>query len=186
MNEIVERKLAAVLKRITEEDGGEDGREESEDDEDSEDEDSDETPEKKIAEQMMTIIRSDTDEKEEVSKNENDAAGMPDLPDETIILRNLSKRVYVRSDTLSVTGKDHYCGLGRALLSRICWSTDNSAAMSEEYKGEIHRGVWAGDCFDIIKLRELDSSVCDWEDVTREVRKEMLEIWEENDQKEFW
>ena len=49
------------------------------------------------------------------------------------------------------------------------------------YEGDIHRGVWAGDRFDIVTLEEVKSDSGDevkWEDVSDEVVEEMDAIWE--------
>ena len=106
---------------------------------------------------------------------------------EIVILRNLSKKLYVRSDTLIATGQDLFCGLGRALLSRISWSAECDASRTS-YDFDISRGAWAGDCFDIIKLRDLDQGTGNWKDVTAEVREEMISTWLQDDplDRELW
>lgn len=106
---------------------------------------------------------------------------------EIVILRNLSKKLYVRSDTLIVTGQDIFCGLGRALLSRISWSGECDVSKTS-YNFDINRGAWAGDCFDIIKLRDLDPSTANWKDVTSEVREAMISTWLQDDplDRELW
>jgi hypothetical protein len=101
------------------------------------------------------------------------------------ILRNLSKRQYVRRGALKrMTCPAHWewdkIDLGHVVLSRISWSSDSSVAMS--YKGDIHRGVWAGDRFGITSMDALDEKdengqSVEWTDVTDEVLKEMYEIW---------
>ena len=103
--------------------------------------------------------------------------------DQNLVLRNLSKHEYVREEAINVdsfvkwgdpTGE---IGLGQVVLSRICWSTDNSRAM--RYEGDIHRGVWAGDRFDIITIDQfkLVDGEKEWKDVSDEVAKEVTEIW---------
>lgn len=65
-----------------------------------------------------------------------------------LILRNLTKKQYVRDDPTSTT-------LGTVLLARICWSSDPSRSMA--YEGhDLTRGVWAGDRFDITTLDRLE------------------------------
>jgi hypothetical protein len=101
------------------------------------------------------------------------------------ILRNISKRQYVRRRALrKMACPRHWhwdtVDLGHIVMSRICWSSDSSVAMS--YKGDIHRGVWAGDRFDITSADALDEKdengqAVEWTDVTDEVLKEMFEIW---------
>jgi hypothetical protein len=90
------------------------------------------------------------------------------------ILRNISKRQYVRRRALrKMTCPTHWqwdtVDLGHVVMSRICWSSDSSVAMS--YKGDIHRGVWAGDRFDITSADALDEKdengqEVEWTDVT--------------------
>lgn len=112
--------------------------------------------------------------------------------DDIWVLRNLSKLEYVRADALIVNatqtrlsgpfiiskGYFVYPGLGEVLLSRISWSTSSSAAMS--YEGNITRGVWAGDRFDIRTIDSIEDP-CNgehWKDVSEEVAKEIFAIWE--------
>jgi hypothetical protein len=94
-------------------------------------------------------------------------------------LRNLSQRVFVRSDTLSeiMVGTPEYGDLGRVMLAHICWSSDASKAM--EYWGDIHRGDWAGDRLDVVTLKTFgsDAELTTWEDVTEFVADTMEEIW---------
>ena len=102
------------------------------------------------------------------------------------ILRNLSKHEYVREEAIKVASMERMSnnrsskeiGLGQVVLSRICWSTDNSCAMSY-YKKDIHRGVWAGDRFDITTINQVvvGDSGKQWTDVSDKVAKEMTEIW---------
>ena len=79
--------------------------------------------------------------------------------DEKWILRNLTTQEYVRAEAIAL--KPEYIngpiirgeiGFGEVVLSRICWSSNICVNMSyntEEYNGNIHRGVWAGHRFDI-------------------------------------
>lgn len=96
---------------------------------------------------------------------------------DVMMLRNLSKRVYVRSDTFSVGGRHggNTWGFGRALVFRTTWSTDPSCSMC--YDG-LTRGVWAGDRFDVVKLTtfQTEAGEASWTDVTQEVKDEMTEI----------
>lgn len=92
-----------------------------------------------------------------------------------MVLQNLSKKVYVRSDTFAIDGSDPVWGFGRALVFRISWSTESSCNMS--YEG-LTRGVWAGDRFDVVRLSTFQADVGegDWSDVTQEVKDEMIAI----------
>ena len=93
------------------------------------------------------------------------------------VLRNLSQRVFVRSDTLNeiMIGRPENRGLGSVLVAHICWSTDPSTATP--YNG-LHRGIWAGDRFDIVPLKDFDAGGPGWEDVTASVASTMVDIWE--------
>ena len=101
------------------------------------------------------------------------------------VLCNLSKHEYVREEAIKVNSFDRggnsypieEIGLGQVVLSRICWSTDDSCAM--RYKEDIHRGVWAGNRFDITTIDQfkLVDGEKEWKDVSDEVIKEMTEIW---------
>lgn len=110
------------------------------------------------------------------------------------ILRNLSKRVFVRSDTLSemMVGTTTHGALGRVVVAHICWSTDNSISMF--YDGGIHRGEWAGDAFDIVSPSKFNPAAEStdglvWRDVTASVASTMKNIWEsefESEWQERW
>lgn len=100
------------------------------------------------------------------------------IPPGEMILRNLTKRLYVMSDALNID--DGAWGLGKAIMCHICWSSDDSASMS--YDGSITRGIWAGDKFDIVPLESLGGTIesldkAGWKDVTSEVRDKIVEIW---------
>ncbi|KZO92454.1 hypothetical protein CALVIDRAFT_601459 [Calocera viscosa TUFC12733] len=86
-----------------------------------------------------------------------------------LVLRNLSKKRYVRSGAVDVlneqifawygkVGFSHgaqdgaYC-LGDALVCRICWSSDGSTSMTEA-PDDLTCGPWAGDRFDVITQDE--------------------------------
>lgn len=90
-----------------------------------------------------------------------------------LILRNLTKKQYVRDNSTSTA-------LGTVLLARICWSSDPSCAMAYDAH-DLTRGVWAGDRFDITtldRLEEDERSPGLWTDVSKEVHDEMVRIWE--------
>ncbi|KAJ7119851.1 hypothetical protein C8R44DRAFT_878237 [Mycena epipterygia] len=103
--------------------------------------------------------------------------------EELRVLRNLSRRQYVRESVLRdlkarMPGKGTKdVGFGEVVLSRICCSSDGSVSMS--YDGDIHRGVWAGDRFDIVSsewIQGVDDEA-GWADVSVEVLEEMEKIW---------
>ncbi|KAG8989067.1 hypothetical protein FRB94_014691 [Tulasnella sp. JGI-2019a] len=92
---------------------------------------------------------------------------------EDVVLCNLSKREYLRQDAVKAHGRARF---GNFLLSRICWSSDGSVSMC--YKGDIHRGIWAGDRFKITPINALEGGVDNWKDVSDEMGKEMAAVWE--------
>ncbi|KAJ6489011.1 hypothetical protein C8R45DRAFT_1074128 [Mycena sanguinolenta] len=98
------------------------------------------------------------------------------------VLRNLSRHQYIPESTLIAwrekTELDNAdeVGFGEIVLSRICFSTDPSVAMT--YDGNIHRGVWAGDRFDIVASDWLGGDdAAAWTDISAEVLKEVEGIW---------
>ncbi|KAJ6514218.1 hypothetical protein C8R47DRAFT_1313579 [Mycena vitilis] len=98
------------------------------------------------------------------------------------VLRNLSRSQYLRESALvDLVKKYPKVGLGEIILSRICLSSVPSTGMySEDRPGGIHRGVWAGDRFDIVDegwLEELGDDES-WTDVSEEVMEEMERICE--------
>ncbi|KAF9027733.1 hypothetical protein BDZ89DRAFT_1066648 [Hymenopellis radicata] len=99
----------------------------------------------------------------------------------TCILRNLSKKVYVRQDALALKSEDgasvYYMSFGSLVLARIAWSNDPSMAMAYASDHDMHRGVWAGDRFDIVFADVIDHED-QWTDVSTAARKELDEIWE--------
>ena len=47
------------------------------------------------------------------------------------------------------------------------------------YNGNIHRGVWAGHCFDITTRARHEQDVKEeWKDASEEVAREIASIWE--------
>lgn len=102
-------------------------------------------------------------------------------PEDVMLLCNLTKRQYLRSE-MFVGGGDVVRDFGRALLSQICWSTDPSISM--RWNGNIHRGRWAGDAFDVVRATEIAQdwgnhlATSGWKDVSSEVLQEMQLIWE--------
>ncbi|KAL1746819.1 hypothetical protein HDZ31DRAFT_33386 [Schizophyllum fasciatum] len=110
-------------------------------------------------------------------------------PDDVLVLRNLSKRVYVSGKAVAAfnarMGKKYECYgsmacLGSAALVRICWSSSSST--NTPYRGPLHRGVWAGDRFDIVSEEMFEHERGDdqpqpWADVSKEVLAEFKAIW---------
>ncbi|CCM04103.1 uncharacterized protein FIBRA_06263 [Fibroporia radiculosa] len=101
------------------------------------------------------------------------------------VLCNLSKREFVRADATARLTKaesqgpfiQSHINFGTVLVSRICWSSDNSTALS--YGGPIHRGAWAGDRFVITTLDRLEAS-SSFKDITNEALKVLTDIWSQD------
>lgn len=121
------------------------------------------------------------------------------------VLRNLSKKLYVRDEGLEQLFEGYECQpnppltLGHIVLAKICWSTSDFISM--RYKGPIHRGEWAGDKLEIIPTfqhaREVEESaqsnlnhkgltltcgneedsICEWKDVTEECMRLIEDVW---------
>ncbi|KAJ7505848.1 hypothetical protein B0H11DRAFT_2186518 [Mycena galericulata] len=111
------------------------------------------------------------------------------VPTESAVLRNLTKREYVTESALTAWREGVQAnikevkdvGFGEIVFSRVCFSTSPSVAMV--YDGDIHRGVWAGDRFDLVTsdwLEGLDDAA--WTDVSDEVLKEVEAIWRSENQ----
>ncbi|KAJ3513834.1 hypothetical protein NLJ89_g2731 [Agrocybe chaxingu] len=118
------------------------------------------------------------------------------FPTKTVwVLRNLTRHVYVRSDGFpdmrrgykpsSETMEYYYHpdlmktpGLSQVLYMRCAWSADSVDIL---YKGNppLHRGLWASDRFDVVPFEDVAEVLHDegWEDATRELAKEMYEIY---------
>ncbi|KAJ7670589.1 hypothetical protein DFH06DRAFT_1083347 [Mycena polygramma] len=103
----------------------------------------------------------------------------PERPRVFRILRNLTRLQYVRELVLLELSNEYpKVGFGEVVLSRICLSSDPSISMA--YEGALHRGVWAGDRFDIVPAEWLEELGEDpsWTDVSAEVVEEMERICE--------
>ncbi len=65
-----------------------------------------------------------------------------------VVLRNLSKKVYIRQDALALKSDDdatvYYMSFGSLVLARIAWSSNRSMAMEYATDHDLHRGVWTG------------------------------------------
>lgn len=73
--------------------------------------------------------------------------------DQAWILRNLTTKEFVTSGGIALDEKFingpfiRGIGFGEVVMSRTCWSSSDRISMT--YRGQIHRGVWAGHRFDI-------------------------------------
>jgi hypothetical protein len=96
------------------------------------------------------------------------------------VLRNLTRRQYVRESPLRAEGMPRKwdgkpLGLEDILLTQVCWSSDSSASMPE-YNGDLTLGPWAGDRVDIKKV-DILSLGKGWRDVTNELVGRLAKIW---------
>jgi len=105
-----------------------------------------------------------------------------------LVLRNLSKHVYVRIDDFEralgeKTGKELESdfALNALILVNTSWSDDPSCTIRCPH--EIVPGPWAGDRFDVTSITELKSEGELWKDVTEEQVEKFAEIIEEDDGK---
>jgi hypothetical protein len=94
------------------------------------------------------------------------------------LLRNLTTRETVSTQRLSILsarnakrGNVHLLEFDDVLLMRTCWTSIPSRGEDEL---NVHRGVWAGQRFDIVteKAHDAEANVEDWCDVTEVVVKE--------------
>jgi len=106
------------------------------------------------------------------------------------VLRNLSKKEYVRSDRIPIQVGDSdleyrqnakvtdFPGLAFILISRICWSSDPSISMSYDKGDELVRGIWAGDRIDfsIFELVKSEMLTGGWKDVSRREAEHMHDL----------
>ncbi|KAF8916450.1 hypothetical protein CPB85DRAFT_1559553 [Mucidula mucida] len=119
------------------------------------------------------------------------------------VLRNLSKKVYVRDDALLLETEDttededgaeaaegaedaeedeaesrdvqpYYMSFGSLLILRIAWSTDLSLGTAND--DDLCRGIWAGDRFDIVSLGVVEKEE-GWTDVSTAERAQLIQIW---------
>ncbi len=103
-----------------------------------------------------------------------------------LFLCNLSKREYVRASFLACLNEEFrkkykdvpLADFGHALLSRICWPSDSTIAMS--YEGDLHRGPWAGDRFEVTTIDKIQGA--EWKDVSLEVVEVLRGIWKSEEE----
>ena len=102
------------------------------------------------------------------------------------VLRNLTKNQYIKEEAIKVAALESTegrydgaepVGFGQVVLSRICWSTDYYG-LHRTYSGNIHKGSWAGNRFDIATVDMVEFEGSQWVDVSDEVSAEMNGIWQ--------
>lgn len=109
--------------------------------------------------------------------------------DADLVLCNLTKGECIYESTLQdlVDDKesedyiDTYVGLRHVFALYICWSSDTSCSMSvsSSIRGELTRGRWAGDRFEIVAEDRMRRNVA-WKDVTKEAAERLAEIWRQD------
>ena len=107
------------------------------------------------------------------------------------VLRNLSKKEYVRSDRIPIKVDDSSrleyrqdadvsdCpGLAFVLISRICWSPAAPICLAYDKTEELVQGIWAGDKFDISFFELVKGEMFDegWKDVSRREAEHMHDL----------
>ncbi|KAK0220857.1 hypothetical protein EDD85DRAFT_1028711 [Armillaria nabsnona] len=80
-----------------------------------------------------------------------------------MVLRNRTKRVYVRRDAVREGLASREGDIGNVLLTNISWSDVPSCAMEVD----LSRGAWAGDRLDVVPLNVVETNE-EWEDVTED------------------
>lgn len=144
---------------------------------------------------LSRIVRTDQHNFPEPERSQALALASPDFErfypgdDSTEwVLRNLTTQEFVRAEDLALRPElvdgpiIGGVGFGEVVLARICWSSDPATGVWGDE--ELHRGVWAGDCLDIVteerfRMEEGEGGEGGdgWEDVSEEVQEEMGEIW---------
>ncbi|KAL0960940.1 hypothetical protein HGRIS_005945 [Hohenbuehelia grisea] len=101
------------------------------------------------------------------------------LRQDTPVLMNLSKRVYVVETTIKSIARPFDIGLDNVLLARICWTFEEPGRFPE-YDPPVKRGSWAGDRFVVEDKSCLDHCIDngeEWTDVSDDIGKELLTYW---------
>ncbi|KAJ3503004.1 hypothetical protein NLJ89_g8630 [Agrocybe chaxingu] len=138
----------------------------------------------------MAQPKSDRDSEDEENDGSDEKKNHISLVSAFWILRNLNKKLYVRSNGIPTINKSSpmrygnkwfYIAphLGQVLLARCAWSSDWSCSM--QYEGELNltQGDWAGDRFDIRAFEEVAEELHQegWEDVTRTLARQIYDIY---------
>ncbi|KAJ1901717.1 hypothetical protein LPJ66_000566 [Kickxella alabastrina] len=93
------------------------------------------------------------------------------------IMRNLNTNEYVFTRPFCTSGR--YMDIGSPLISRISWSSNPSILLRSD--GTIHHGAWAGYCFDIVSVDDIDDdSDATWKDITESELARISKIYGDN------
>ena len=110
------------------------------------------------------------------------------------VLRNLTRKLYVRSDGIPTIDRhgdnpglrcENYSGywgvpgLAQALMLRVAWSSCPDTGMVLQDRISFHQGAWVGDRFDVRLYDDVaeDITLDGWADVTLELAKEIFMVW---------
>ncbi|KAJ2878250.1 hypothetical protein FB639_003450, partial [Coemansia asiatica] len=88
------------------------------------------------------------------------------------VLLNMTTNEYVRASDIP---NKYDLNFGHIVILQACWSSDPS--MSIHYDKEIHRGPWAGHCFKITTIDNLDK---DAKDVSTEVVSKVVDVFDQD------
>ncbi len=100
------------------------------------------------------------------------------------ILRNLSKKVYVRDDALALReddanedkdAKPYYMSFGSLVLLRIAWS--HTLGLGTPHDDDLCQGIWTGDRFDIVNIDAIEHEE-GWTDVSTAGREQLIQVWQ--------
>ncbi|GAB1734866.1 hypothetical protein NU195Hw_g7516t1, partial [Hortaea werneckii] len=97
------------------------------------------------------------------------------------VLRNLTKRLFVRDSVLGRRSSRYRYSLGEALCTRVLWTADPSGTM-----GLGCRGKWAGDRFDIVRGEEIGVLRGDDEGIEEEHYSYNLFAYTQDEEEEEW
>ncbi|TFY82755.1 hypothetical protein EWM64_g1258 [Hericium alpestre] len=108
----------------------------------------------------------------------------------TGVIRNLSKKVYIREDAISwlIFGREWHSagsiGLAAVVWLRTAWSTDDRMGLRHN-PISAHQGPWAGDRLDFVANLEFvktevgeDGFPVAWKDESCDIVRDLIKVWE--------
>ncbi|KAJ1988755.1 hypothetical protein GGI25_005236 [Coemansia spiralis] len=91
------------------------------------------------------------------------------------ILLNLTTNEYVCASKIP-DSHSRVFGLGHIVLLQTCWSSDYSMSIRHSVV-DLHRGPWAGHCFKITSIEDIDSNSTD---VSKAVIRKIAQVFDED------
>ncbi|KAJ2680882.1 hypothetical protein GGI25_000186 [Coemansia spiralis] len=91
------------------------------------------------------------------------------------ILLNMTTNEYVCASGIPDSHSNVF-SLGHIVLLQTCWSSDYSMSIRHSVV-DLHRGPWAGHCFKITSVEDIDSTSTD---VSKSVIKKIAQVFDEN------